>query len=360
MTRRLLVLNGLAILMIPIYHAAAYGLQAMFEWTDRYRAVTVPNYDQLGSFSYYFLMTTRSVEVFAVPAFLFVSAFFVAFLARGNDYKVTWDMVLPRIKVLLAPFVVWTIIRYALLLRVPESLYDVLRPYWFIVFLIQGYLLSPLLVPLAKNHWKSLLIGAGLLQLGAQGLRYFHFLGIDFAGLDLLLRLTPMWFFPFQILNFSIGIVAGVHLLKFKKWVTGARWWLLAIVVGSAILALVEYAVLDDLNGPEWLGPQFTGFFTSIYASTFSLCFLAFENFKLPFSKQFSTLGTKSLGIYLGNIPAIYVAAVLLYEFLPWTLEYQIIYQPALIVAGLGVPLLLMDLMKRISSMRWAYAYVFG
>ncbi len=359
MTRRLLVLNGLAIFMVPLYHAAAFGLSAMFDWTDRYLPVSVPNYDQLGSLWYYLLIFGREVEKWAVPAFLFISGFFVAFMARGNEHKITWQMILPRVRALLLPFILWTAFRFVLLLRPPATLSEALGTYWFITLLIQGYLLAPFLVSLAREHWKLLLFGAAFLQVGAQMLRYLLFLGVESPVIDLLVDLTPMWFIPFQILNFSIGIVAGVHLTSFKDWLARNRRTILAIVAGSVLLSIVEYQVIDQFTGPEWIGAQFNGIFGTVYTSLFSLAFLAFPEFKLPYNKFWSELGSRSLGIYLGNIPAIYVVAVILYDFAPWALGNQLVYQALLILAGLGIPLLLMEIMKRPRT-RWAYRYVFG
>jgi len=205
MTRRLLILNGLAALMIPLHHAAAYGLQAMFLWTDRYRPVEVPNYDQLGSFAYYALMISRELHSFAVPAFMFVSGFFIAFMGKRSAEKLKWNMGLPRIKALLPPLILWTVFRFILVPQEP-TVDQVLGTYWFIVLLIQYYLLSPWLVALAKTRWRLLLIGSALIQLVAQGLRYPHFLGIDVPGLDLMLKLTPLWSFPYLLFNFSLGI----------------------------------------------------------------------------------------------------------------------------------------------------------
>jgi hypothetical protein len=89
------------------------------------------------------------------------------------------------------------------------------------------------------------------------------------------------------------------------------------------------------------------------------LCFLAFDTISIPFQKQLSNIGGKSLGIYLANIPVVYATAVLLYRFAPWTLGYQVIYQLILITFGLGVPLLMMRLIRQSPARRY-YRYVFG
>jgi hypothetical protein len=47
MIKRMLYLNGLAVLTVILYHSSAWGFIGMFFWTDRYRPVSVPNFDQL-------------------------------------------------------------------------------------------------------------------------------------------------------------------------------------------------------------------------------------------------------------------------------------------------------------------------
>ena len=76
MVRRLPLLNGLAALASVLYHSTSWGFVAMFWWTHRYLAVSVPNFDQLGSLSYYGLRVIEQLIAFAIAAFLFISGFF--------------------------------------------------------------------------------------------------------------------------------------------------------------------------------------------------------------------------------------------------------------------------------------------
>jgi hypothetical protein len=152
LSKRLLWLNGAAIIAIAVHHAAAFSLQAMFDWTDRYLAVTVPNYDQLGSPAYHILMTLRLLLTFAGPAFFFISGYFVGITAKGSS-TVSWSMVFSRIKLLLLPFLLWTAVRFILLRDLPEDIDDILTPYHWIPLLIQFYLVSPFIVTLARRSW---------------------------------------------------------------------------------------------------------------------------------------------------------------------------------------------------------------
>jgi surface polysaccharide O-acyltransferase-like enzyme len=365
MTRRLLYLNGLAILMIPLQHATGYGLQAMFLWTDQYLPVEVPNYSLIGSFSYHLIIFIRQLSTFSVPAFLIISGFFISFLARGKDANVTWQQVIPRAKVLVYPFVIWTVLRFALLRRLPQSVEDILQPYHFIPLLIQFYLLSPFLVKLAKSHWKLLLVISLILHLGIQFYRYAEDVRWMLPGQDLVLFLTPRWiFYGQQPFWFPFGIVFGLHAAEFSQKLKDYRW---PLFVGTLIffgLMIVEYYVAFSISGEAWMGATFAGANFSgmmrIFYIFFTIMFiLSLDEVVLPLPRLVTDLGSKSLGIYMANIPAIYVVAVLMYRLTPKILGIQPLYLGILFAAGVSVPLLLMYLVRR-TPLRAYYRHIFG
>ena len=357
MTKRLLLLNGLAVLMIPFHHASAFGLQALFDWTNRYRPVSVPNYDQIGSVSYYALIFIRQIDAYAIPAFLFVSGFFIAFMSRGKN--LTLDSVLPRIKVLMIPLVIWTVIRFALLRQMPSSVFDVFDTYYFLVLLIQFYLLSIFLVPWTRKNWVAVLILTAAIQLVSESPLYFQTIGMSFPGMGFIGLFTPRWLAPSRILYFTLGLVAGIHMNKFKAWLERSKWVLLGVMIGSLVLTFVEYWLLTIVSGQAWVGPNNPGIARIVYATTFSLCFLAFSDLKLPYEKVIEDLGSKSLGIYLVNLPMMYIAAVLMYKFTPMLLGNMLVYMLVLMTVGIGTPLIFMEIVRRTPA-RVGYRYLFG
>jgi fucose 4-O-acetylase-like acetyltransferase len=359
MTKRLLLLNGLAALMVVINHAASYGLHALFFWTDRYRDVTVPNFDQYGSAAYYVLFIAHEVAEFAIPAFLFVSGYFVAFAARTAKTSVGWDFVFSRIKKLIIPFVIWITILIILLQKFPPTLQEVLTLYYYIPLIIQYYLLSPILVPLAKNHWKLLLIATAIIQLGLGFLRLPALLGLDWPGVELLIRLTPIWFFPGRIFYFSIGLVAGMHVQEFGQWISRVKWGLLITAIIVFAITIIEYEYLVNLLDRYWLIPVYAGALKPIYAVSLVLCILAFAEVRLPYANKISDIGAKSLGIYFINTPVLYVVGSLLYYFAPAVLGMPFLYQAFLLTFGYMVPLLMMSITVRTPA-RKVYHYVFG
>lgn len=359
MTKRLLLLNGLAALMVVINHSASYGLNALFFWTDRYRDVAAPNFDAYGSFAYYALFITHEIAEFAIPAFLFVSGFFVAFAARTATAGVTWDFIFSRIKKLIIPFAIWSVIMIILLRRFPPTVQEVLTVYYYIPLIIQYYLLSPIIVPLAKNHWKLLLILAAIIQLTLGTLRLLPLLGVEVPGVELIIRLTPIWFFPSRIFYFSLGVVAGLHIQAFGHWISRAKWGLLATAVIAFVLTLLEYEYLVRLLDRYWLIPVYGGALKPIYAVSLVLCILAFAEVRLPYANRIEGIGTKSLGIYFINTPVLYVVGSLLYYFAPAVLGMPFLYQAILLSFGYAVPLLLMSVTVRTPARR-VYRHVFG
>jgi fucose 4-O-acetylase-like acetyltransferase len=330
----------------------------MFDWTDRYMPVTVPNYDQIGTPAYYILMFFRLLMSFAGPAFFFISGYFIGVTAKGNQAKISWNMIFSRVKLLVVPFLIWTIIRYVLLRQFPRNINDILDPYHWIPLLIQFYLLAPVFVYLAKRNWKLLLLGLALIGMTLALMDYLAVFGNPAARTinQSLPNWVFLWVMPFW---FPFGVVVGLYFTQFKAWLAPYRWHLLVAAVVVTILVLVEYQVVDRLTGPAWLGPAFGGFTKMPYSLSLILCFLAFDKSRMPVTEEISQLGTKSLGIYLGNIPFVYVVAVLMYRLVPALLGYQLIYFAILVLVGLGGPLLLMELVRR-SPVRYQYRILFG
>ena len=172
MTRRLLLLNGLAILAVAIHHASGFGFQAMFNWTDVYMDVAVPNYDQVGGWQFWGIVLTQQVDNFALPAFMFVSGFFGAFMAGSGKTPMKWGVVWGRIRTLLIPFAIWTSVFFVLFKRgLPDSFNELFDRYYYIVLLCQYYLLSPWLIPIVRKHPILMLVAAAVLEFGRQGIR---------------------------------------------------------------------------------------------------------------------------------------------------------------------------------------------
>jgi surface polysaccharide O-acyltransferase-like enzyme len=370
MIRHLLLLNGLAVLAVVGQHASGWGFTAMFWWTGRYQPVTaIPDFGELGSATYYALRALEQLTIFAPPAFLFVSGFFVAFAAGPQGLNLTWNKVSSRIRTLLIPYLIWSLLILAW--RAVEGQTDTpagyldklifgraVEPYYYIPLIIQIYLVSPFLVRWLKASWKPVLIAAGVIQTATLLARYPVYLGWDLPAATWVVRHTPGWFFPQTAFWFVFGVFAGFHLPLFKQWL--ARWertlpWL---TVALGVLAFLEWELLLRLSGRAWLSPGPT-VLDSLFSCAVILTCLAFAHLNMPLRRHLDVLGERSFGVYLVHAPVIEVAARGVYHAAPDMLAFQFPFQMLLLVVGLGVPMVLMAMVSR-SPARAYYNYLFG
>ncbi|MCL4294775.1 MAG: acyltransferase [Anaerolineae bacterium] len=369
MSKRLLLLSGLAIIAVVCNHAIGWGFTAMFAWTNRYRPVAVPCFDQMGTLPYHILLSIQQLVVFSVPAFLFASGVFVAYAERASRASFGWKGVATRIKSLLVPYAIWSgvIFLSEALQGSTYTPFEYLRrfalgeatpAYYYVPLICQFYLSSPLLAPLAKTRAKLVLLVAALLQLGAVGVRYLLAYGAETPTLTLMIKMTPNWLFPLSAFFFVSGVVAGFHGVWFKQWLSQFRWGVLVAVVVLGLLAILEPQAPLQATRMEWARSLHT-ISSQLYAMAFILCFLAFDGIPIPSTRFVQQLGKNSYGIYLLHFTVLEVVARLIRQIIPWILAHQIIFQPLLVAMAIGVPLLFMTLVSR-SPARRSYRYLFG
>ena len=369
MIRRLLLLNGLAVVAAVVQHASGWGFTSLFWWTDRYAGVAPPDFTQVGSATYYALRIAEQLTVFAPPAFLFVSGVFVAFAAGRDGTAFGWDKAAGRVRMLVIPYVAWSLALFAL--RAADGVVDEPRgyvtrlllggaaePYYYVPLVVQVYLLAPLLTPLLKKHWKPVLIFAAAVQLGAQAARYPVILGWEMPAATWVVEHTPGWFMPLTAFWFVFGVAAGFHWSALTQWLSRWRPVLPWAALGLALLGVREWELLLRGSGNEWVAPWPT-VVDSLYSSALILTFLSFAGARLPAWDQLDRLGEQSFGIYLLHAPVLELLARTSYHAAPSLLGHQWLFQAILVAGGLGLPLLLMAIVNR-SSIRPVYNYVFG
>lgn len=360
---------GLAVLCVVLYHASGWGFVSMFWWTDRYLPVSVPNFDQMGSLSYYALRLVEQLIIFAIPAFLFVSGFFLAFATGRNRSTIGWEVILARVKNLLIPYLIWSCLLLCLDVLLGRNLTpgefvvillkgQATDAYYFIPVLIQLYLLAPFLIPFARTRWKLTLLLTGLFHLIVLGLRYASIVGPDVPALQPFLVLTRSWLFTGFLFWFTFGIVFGFHSSEIKAVFVRLRWAALAGVVIVFLAGVLEWEALLRASGQAWIAPEET-LIDHLYAGLVLVAFLGFEQVTLPALKAISQIGTKSFGVYLAHSLALTYTAKLIYHFVPALLGVQWVLQPVLYAAGLGFPLLLMEIVARSPARRY-YSLLFG
>jgi surface polysaccharide O-acyltransferase-like enzyme len=135
---------------------------------------------------------------------------------------------------------------------------------------------------------------------------------------------------------------------------------LLLVALGLSFTAsLIEWEILSRQTGRAWFSLQslFTG---KILAVFILFAFFAFEKFKIPFATQLTKLAPKSYGIYLIHAIILEYLARLTYHLAPKLLQFQLVFLALLVVAGVGIPVLMMWTINKIPRLRFLYAYLFG
>ncbi len=371
MTKRIFLLSGLAILAVVCNHATSWGLTAMFWWTDHYRPVSAPNFDQIGTLPYYLLLVVRKLTVFCVPAFLFVSGFFAVYASGGSQPTSRWRVVRTRIWNLLVPYLIWSgviLIGDALQGKIyspPEYAArlvtgEVAGGYYFVPLLCQFYLLSPFLIPLVRAQPRRMLLGSAILQLAAMLPSYLSLLWqSETPALRVATLLSQDWLVFTWAFFFTLGLASGCHLPALKQHL--ARWkrWLPLAVVVLGTVATVESEAVFRLTKRDWPSSPLT-IWSSLYAVAFVLCFLSLGDLPAAVTKPLQYLSGRTYGLYLIHNQAMELVARVIRQIAPGILVQQItLFQPLIFSVGLGVPLALMVLVTR-SRMRKGYRYLFG
>lgn len=372
MNKRLLILSGFAIIAVVANHSSQVGFLAMIWWADQFNPVMVPNYDQIGSLSYYLLVAEQKLALFSVPSFLFISGIFISYASRGSQSRLSWNVVRNRVFSLIPPYLIWTTVYYLseFIIGNQQSISEYVMgiitignsPYFFVPLLIAYYLISPFLINLAKNHWKILLGFAALLLFAAIARSYLT-LYVAITGMQGLSFTPYLAFLSTQFVEYffyyAFGLVAGFQLAELKSSLFRIRWILLAAVIFFGVLAVLEAEwVYQTIEMVSWRSRTLT-LPTALYAISFILCFLAFDQTPIPFSTQLYRIGAATLGIYLMHMSILIFIPKIIYNLIPGVMEYQFIFQPILIAASVGIPLLVMELTRR-SPLRRYYRVLFG
>jgi len=354
---------------VVFYHATSWGYTAMFWWTDRYQNVSVPNFDQIGNITYFGLRVLEQLVIFAIPAFIFVSGYFIAFATQRGQNTIGWSVVLNRVKHLVIPYLLWSILilsaRWVEGIQYSPDVYlnylilgRAADPYYYIPLLVSLYLIAPFLVPLARKYPGRILIVTGVLQLFLLLIRYPQILNISLPVLEPLYILNRSGFFPTYLFWFCFGMVVGFHLQGFKELLTRFKRGLPMAAILFFCLGMLEWEVLFRLSGQDWIGPKET-LIDQLFSASLLLSFLAHDPFPAALTSRLSDLGGKSFGVYLVHAPVIEYSARLVYHFLPVLLAFQMGFVVLLALLALGVPLLIMAAANR-SPGRVAFKYIFG
>jgi surface polysaccharide O-acyltransferase-like enzyme len=301
----------------------------------------------------------KQLTPFSVPVFLVVSGYFIAFASRAG---LSWKMVRMRIRDLLIPYLIWSVVvmaldtvfgtRFSLGQIVVNLLVGNASPvYYYVPLICQLFVLSPFLVPLIRSsNWKKVLAAAGLLQILLMVFQYLCIFGIFSVNIN--------WFFGNLVFFFALGVALNFHLDEIRAWIHRRRFYWLAALGVFALLAVIETEVYFRLELGDYRGGVQT-LAATLYTLSFLLVFIEFDRLQFRYAGLLGKIGQKAYGIYLMHPVVLLLAAKTIYHLVPWMLGWQWLFQPVLLLSGIGIPLFAMRVVAR-SPLRGGYRFLFG
>ncbi|WP_235941242.1 acyltransferase [Paenibacillus puerhi] len=262
----------------------------------------------LGSGSQALYLMINKLSNFAVPVFLLLSGL-VLFYRYQTDFggKQALTFYLKRVRQVLIPYVVWSLfyyLYYQWMFDRPRLHFDA-RAFWellpwadawyhlyFMVIIVQFYLMFPLLMWLCRWTWFRRWMG--WIGLAVQAAFYsYHYWVEPFE------HMASLAFNYFSML--TLGGWMGLHYAAFSAWLRRSFGWVLAatIVAGAAFVGifLAEGRVQLQLN-PYAYQALFFG-----YAALAAMTLIRAGQFIVERSKALSrvlfSLGSVSFGVYL-------------------------------------------------------------
>jgi peptidoglycan/LPS O-acetylase OafA/YrhL len=341
-------LSGLAIILIVLNHSIHMG-------------TVIPQqlgYPPVTGVSGFLLVALQQLGPFGVPIFLFISGCFVVYVAQNGTLWQSYKVTLARLRNVLVPYVVWSIVFYILIYEQLGQSYTffgyvknllVGYPFNFVPLLVFYYLLSPLLVRLGKHYGAVMIAAIGLYQLILINLVHPGMLGFGFPDwMQVFVPRVVSTTLADWAIYLPLGIVYSLHSKSILPWLRKVRW----VLVGATAVLLV----LDILYEASILNAPLAGSLAPI--PLIGLIPLI-KRESIPMLEPLEWVGRMSYGLYLTNLIVADAIIWLLQYVWPSLLSFQVLLEPLLFVATLGIPLVLMRSLSRL-PMRGAYHYVFG
>lgn len=315
----------------------------------------------------YLFVIFDQIGKFAIPAFMFIAGYFIAYAASGGKRDLSWQIVRARIVGLLWPWLIWSFILMVgrsfqgQSISAAEFLRVLVIQYYFIPLLISYYLLAPLAVRWARSNTRLFLVGAAVTQLLAMALFYARVYYPDFLGVKSWVDLGPLQYLRFAF-YFPFGIVCGMFPRMVKNSLTRFRSilpWLTLFFFG---LAVIEASVVYNLGGDVWpIGGDQTKLSSVLFSTALGFCFIVFDKLTLPpnLNRTVKKLGTHSYGLYLCHYVFLGIIATVIERAVPWVASQGWLFLPVLFVLIIVLSMLLMEGIARLPTKRF-YRYLFG
>jgi peptidoglycan/LPS O-acetylase OafA/YrhL len=346
--RQLPTLHGIAILTVILNHSVSLTIYIGQHF----------GLDQPTGIEYLVLTFLKTFGFFAVPIFLFSSGSFFVYSAHGKDVKSAYRTVWAGLKRLVLPYLIWSIIFYALLffLEGPQYTFTgyiknllVGYPYNFVPLLFVLYGLAPLLVILARRLPWLLIIGFLIYQLYLLNAVFPGALGFSFPSWALFLS-PPVIRLPFA--TWGVFFPLGIVFTLYSNSLTPHIRRLVGVLVPAAIVFFIGiflhdseliYFPVSQILFPLALVPVLT----------------LLRRDSLPQAQRLERVGKRAYGIYLMNLVIIDILLLGLHAAVPWLFGFPIILSLLVFVLASSMITLLFEFALR-HPVTKVYQVVFG
>lgn len=321
-----------------------------------------------GSRNGYTYLPLDQMGKIAIPAFMFIAGYFIAYATSGGRKPLAWNVVRARIGKLFWPWVLWAFIWLGMQVsaqvlglrsggtplgfNIRSILLALFAQYYFIPMLMVYYLAAPLLVRIARRSLRALFFITILLQLAGVALFYIqvyapHTLppGLqsgNWLDVTLLQYLRFAFYFP-------LGLASGMKpsafapLLRWRK----ALPWLTAL---AFVLATLEGGLAYGFLRDNWQrGDSHVKVTSMLLSLGLIFCFMVYSNIPVPahWRKPVRELSANTYGLYLAHYVVMAVLDKIIARFVPPSVPLQILYIFLLVAATLSLSLWMIHLSMR-------------
>lgn len=341
-------LRGLAIIGVIAIHTAAHDVGNIAT-----------------SANYWLLVTQTMLSRFAVPSFLIISGFFVSYKEQLSLHGKLKDTIIRRIQRVVFPYIIWSSLYFLIFLfigvrfsRNPVIIFfeqlltgSVVLHLYFLVLIIQLYILSYFGFMKKGHAGKVIMILAVIAFLAFTIPSYL--LTIDATALagakaGYYFKAFERSFFPRWLLFFMLGRWMGIHWNIIKSFSLNHRGVLSLSLLMSLLLCCLDFYCLRFWSGNQLLLPPDWMISCFLFGSLFPIWFLTLRIHANLMLEWLGKLGAASFGVYLLHEP--FLSLLMSSNF--WQLNTgflsnAFVRQSIAILAGLGIPLVILAILQR-------------
>jgi len=281
--------RGLAIIAVVAIHA----VDSAFLW----------RYPSTDTWNFFLLVTYRQLLNFAVPAFIFISGYWMSKkpVKSLEDYKIFLKRRLSRV---LIPYFFWSFILLGLAIVQTHhiDIYKIIFKlmtgratsiYFFIIVICQLYIITPLLQYINHKQYGLILVlilnVISLLSAYLSRLYFNYWIPVSVA-------------FYSWIIFYEIGLLAGSHDNKKTFLPKNMRFIILPAILVFLLISAMESMFLLSKYGSSYFAISPTKYSPFLYSGCVIFGFLLIRERVKYWPKFLVTLGNYSFGIYLIHV----------------------------------------------------------